>query len=385
MKVGVPSESFAGERRVALTPLAVPALIKAGGEVLVEAGAGSAAGYADAEYAEKGARTVARDEVFNQAELLLTVRVAGADPAHADAQLGALRGGQVVVGFAEPLGEPRLVQRFAERGVSLLAVELMPRITRAQSMDALSSMATIAGYKAVLLAADHLPRLFPMLMTAAGTLQPARVLVVGAGVAGLQAIATARRNGAVVEAYDVRPAVKEQVESLGAKFIELPLSVAEAEDAGGYAREQTADFLARQRELMGRAVAASDVVISTAAVPGKKAPVLITAEMVRRMRAGSVVVDLAAERGGNCELTRAGERVEQGGVTVLGPLNLASAVPYHASQMYARNLTTFVLHLVKDGRLHLDREDEITAATLVAHEGEVVHPVLRQLLDANGG
>ncbi len=381
MKVGVPKETFPGERRVALVPAGVPPLAKAGLEVVVQAGAGEGAGYRDQEYAEKGASIApSRAEVFAEADVVLQVRTLGANPEAGRADLDLVRPGQVLIGFCEPLLEARLAAELAEKGVTLLSMELMPRITRAQSMDALSSMATIAGYKAVLLAANTLPRMFPMLMTAAGTISPARVFVVGAGVAGLQAIATARKLGAVVEAYDVRPAVREQVESLGGKFVELELETAEAEDAGGYARELGEEFYQKQREMMLRVVAASDVVITTAAIPGRKAPVLVTRPMVEGMRLGSVIVDLAAERGGNCELTRAGETVEHGGVTILGPVNIPSTIPYHASQMYSKNITTFLLHLVRDGSLELDGEDEITAGTLVTRDGAVVHPRVKEAL-----
>jgi H+-translocating NAD(P) transhydrogenase subunit alpha len=293
---------------------------------------------------------------------------------------GHMRAGQVVVGTADPLSSPEIARELASRGVTAFALELIPRITRAQSMDVLSSMATIGGYKAVLLAANTLPRMFPLLTTAAGTITPAHVFIVGVGVAGLQAIATARKLGAVVEAYDVRPAVKEQVQSVGAKFVELPLETAQAEDKGGYAKAQDESFYQRQREMMARVVAANDVVITTAVVPGKKAPVLVTADMVRGMAPGSVVVDLAAERGGNCELTRPDEVVVERGVTVLGPTNLPSTVPYHASQMYAKNITTFLLHLVKDGAVRVDTGDEITRDTLIAKGGEVVNPRVRVAL-----
>jgi NAD(P) transhydrogenase subunit alpha len=379
MIVGTPAESFPDERRVALTPGAVQPLTRAGAEVILERGAGEAAGFQDREFEDKGVRLVSRAEVFATADVILQVRTPGANPAAGAADLGALRPGQVLVGTAEPLTSHRVTRELARAGVSLFALELMPRITRAQSMDVLSSMATIAGYKAVLMAADALPRMFPMLMTAAGTVAPARVLVIGAGVAGLQAIATARRLGAVVEAYDVRPAVKEQVESLGASFVELDLEAEASEDAGGYARAMDEEFYRRQRELMARVVAGNDVVVSTAAVPGKRAPVLVTTEMVEAMRPGSVVLDLAAERGGNCELTRPGETVRHGAVTVIGPLNLPSTVPYHASQMYARNATTFLTHLIKDGELQLDLEDEITRGTLVTRAGEIVHPQVAEL------
>jgi NAD(P) transhydrogenase subunit alpha len=379
--IGVPRESFPGERRVALVPAAVPALVKAGGEVLVQAGAADGGGYPDALYGEKGARlVVSREEVFARADVVLQVLGHGANDKTGRADLPLLRRDQVLIGFLRPLGSADTVRELAATGVSSLAVELVPRITRAQSMDALTAMSTVAGYKAVLLAAGTLPRMFPMLMTAAGTVTPARVLIVGAGVAGLQAIATARRLGAVVSAYDVRPAVKEQVLSLGARFVELPLDTADAEDAGGYARAQDESFYRRQRELMTRVVAESDVVITTAVVPVRKAPVLVTGEMVRGMMPGSVIVDLAAERGGNCELTRAYETVAAHGVTIIGAVNLAGTVPYHASQMYARTVTAFLLHLVKDGALRLDPGDEITRETLVTRGGEVVHPRVREAM-----
>ena len=386
MIVGVPKESFPGERRVALVPGALPALAKASLDVLVEASAGAAAGFPDAAYQEKGARIAeSHAQLFAEADVVLQVRSPGAagEAGRADAEL--LRSGQAIIGLSEPLGEPDAARVVAERGVSAFSMELIPRITRAQSMDALSSMATIAGYKAVLLAADALPRMFPMMMTAAGTITPARVFVIGAGVAGLQAIASARRLGARVEAYDVRPAVKEQVESLGANFVELPLETSESEDAGGYAKAQDESFYRRQRETMTRVVASSDVVVTTALVPGKTAPILVTAEMVAGMAPGSVVVDLAAERGGNCELTTGDEVVvSSNGVTILGPTNLTSTVPYHASQMYARNISTLLLHLVEDGALALDLDDEITAGTLVSHAGRVVHPRVQELLAADG-
>jgi NAD(P) transhydrogenase subunit alpha len=381
MIVGVPKETFPGERRVALVPAVLPTLAKAKWEVLVESGAGDAAFYPDAAYVEKGARIAAsRAEVFATADAVFQVLGHGANDKTGRADLPLLRRDQVLVAFLRPLGSPESVKEIAATCATAFAVELMPRITRAQNMDALSSMSTVAGFKAVLLAASTLPRMFPMLTTAAGTIPPARVLVVGAGVAGLQAIATARRLGAVVSGYDVRPAVKEQVQSLGAKFVELPLETAGAEDAAGYARAQDEAFYRRQRELMARVVAESDVVITTAVVPGKKAPVLITAEMVHGMAPGSVIVDLAAERSGNCELTRPDETVVAHGVTIIGPVNLASSVPFHASQMYARNLTAFFLHLLKDAKLEVNLEDEITRETLVTRGGEVVHPRVREAL-----
>jgi NAD(P) transhydrogenase subunit alpha len=371
MTIGVPVEQVPGERRVALVPASSAVLKKAGFDVLIERGAGERAGFPDNAYQDKGAQIAAtRTDVF-AADVVLQVRAG-------DFQM--MRQGQIVIAMVDPLGSPETVRDIASRGVTAFALELIPRITRAQSMDVLSSMATIAGYKAVLLAANTLPRMFPLLTTAAGTVTPAHVFIVGVGVAGLQAIATARKLGAVVEAYDVRPAVKEQVQSVGAKFVELPLETGQAEDKGGYAKAQDEAFYQRQREMMARVVAANDVVITTAVVPGKKAPVLVTADMVRGMAPGSVIVDLAAERGGNCELTRADEVVVEKGVTILGPTNLPSSVPYHASQMYAKNITTFLLHLVKDGAVKLDPADEITRDTLVAQGGEVVNSRVRQAL-----
>lgn len=381
MIIGIPKETFPGDHRVALIPATVPALTKVKLEVLVEAGAGQDAGYTDKAYQEKGAKIAAgRDELFKSADVILQVRSLGSNPEAGRADLDLVRRDQVVIGFMDPLGSPRASRELAERGVTAFSMELLPRITRAQVMDALSSMATVAGYKAVLLAADVLPRMFPMLMTAAGTVAPARVFIIGAGVAGLQAIATAHRLGAVVQAYDVRDAVKDQVKSVGAKFVELPLETGLAETQGGYAKAMDEAFYRRQREMMTRVVAESNVVISTAAVPGKRAPVLITRDMVKGMAPGSVIVDLAAESGGNCELTQAGRTVTVHGVTILGPVNLSATVPYHASQMYSKNISALLLHLVKDGRLELNLEDEITRETLVSRDGEVVHPRVREQL-----
>ena len=381
MVVGIPAETFPGERRVAAVPAVLPALVEAGLDVVVEPGAGAAAGFPDAGYTDKGAALAAdRAQVF-AADVVLQVRTLGANPAAGRADLPLMRAGQVLIGLSEPLGAPAAARELAARGVTAFSMELIPRITRAQSMDALSSMATVAGYKAVLVAAETLPRMFPMMMTAAGTVTPARVFVVGAGVAGLQAVASARRLGAKVEAYDVRPAVKEQVESLGASFVDLPLDTAGSEDAGGYAKARDEAFYARQREMMGRAVAGSDVVITTALVPGRPAPVLVTDAMVAGMAPGSVVVDLAAERGGNVEPSRPDEVVTAHGVTVLGPTNLPSTVPYHASQMYARNISALLLHLVDGGAVAIDPADDVTAGTLVSRDGEVVHPRVRELLD----
>jgi NAD(P) transhydrogenase subunit alpha len=377
--VGVPKESYPGERRVALVPMVVPNLFKAGLEVVIETGAGQEAGYPDALYAEKGAKILpTRAAVFQTADIAVQVLCYGSNDVTGKADLPLLRREQVLIGFLRPLGSIEVIQQIAGTGVTSFSVELVPRTTRAQSMDALSSMGTICGYKAVLIAADTLPRIFPMLTTAAGTITPARVFVIGAGVAGLQAIATARRLGAVASAYDMRPAAKEQVQSLGGRFVELPIEAKDAQDARGYGTAQDETFYRRQRELLGRAVAESDIVITTAVVPGKKAPLLITAEMVKGMAPGSVIFDLAAERGGNCELTRMGETVVEHDVTIIGRINLASSVPYHASQMYARNVTAFLLNLVKEGKLQLNLEDEIIRETLFTRGGEVVNERVRE-------
>ena len=379
MIVGVPRESFPGERRVALVPAAVPNLTKTGFQVVVEAEAGARAGYPDADYAAKGAKIVSdRAEVFRAADIVVQVLCYGSNDRTGKADVPLFRSGQVLIGFLRPLGSIETIREIAAKGVTSFSVELMPRTTRAQSMDVLSSMATICGYKAVVLAADTSPRIFPMLTTAAGTITPGRVFVIGAGVAGLQAIATARRLGAVASAYDLRPAAKEQVQSLGGRFVELPLEAKDAEDARGYARAQDEAFYKRQRELLGKVVVESDVVISAAVIPGKKPPILVTKEMVASMAPGSVIVDLAGERGGNCELTRPGEIVVEYGVTIIGWFNLASTVPYHASQMYARNVSAFLLHLVKDGKLQLNTDDEIVRETMLTQDGEVVNPRIRE-------
>ena len=331
-------------------PLSFPILRRRAWKSSIEAGAGVEAGFPDAEYAAKGAKILAdRAEVFGAADIVIQVLCYGSNDQTGKADLPLLRRNQVLIGFLRPLGSIETIQEIAATGVTSFSVELMPRTTRAQSMDALSSMGTICGYKAVLIAADTLPKIFPMLTTAAGTITPARVLVIGAGVAGLQAIATARRLGAVVSAYDLRPAAKEQVQSLGGRFVELPIEAKDAQDAGGYAKAQDEDFYRRQRELLGKVVAESDVVITAAVVPGKKSPVLVTKEMVAGMAPGSVIVDLAAERGGNCELTKPGEKIVEHGVTIIGYFNFASTVPYHASQMYARNIAAF-LQLHGQGR-----------------------------------
>jgi NAD(P) transhydrogenase subunit alpha len=379
MIVGVPRESFPGERRVALVPAVIPNLTKAGLQVVVEAGAGAAAGYPDTDYATKGAEIVSdRAEVFRAADIVVQILCYGSNDKTGIADVPLFRSGQVLIGFLRPLGSIETIREIASKGVTSFSVELMPRTTRAQSMDVLSSMATICGYKAVVLAADTSPRIFPMLTTAAGTITPGRVFVIGAGVAGLQAIATARRLGAVASAYDLRPAAKEQVHSLGGRFVELPIEAKDAEDARGYARAQDETFYNRQRELLGKVVSESDVVISAAVIPGKKPPILVTKEMVASMAPGSVIVDLAGERGGNCELTRPGEIVVEQGVTIIGWFNLASTVPYHASQMYARNVSAFLLYLVKDGKLQLNMEDEIVRETMLTHSGEVVNARVRE-------
>ena len=379
MIVGVPRESFPGERRVALVPATIPNLAKAGLEVAVEAGAGVEAGYADAEYVAKGAKILPRRaEVFSTADIITQVLCYGSNDRTGEADLPLFHRDQVLVGFLRPLGSLQTVQNLAAKGVTSLSIELMPRTTRAQSMDALSSMATISGYKAVLIAADTLPKMFPMLTTAAGTITPARVLIIGCGVAGLQAIATARRLGAVVSAYDLRPAVKEQVQSLGARFVELDIQAKDAQDARGYATQQDEAFYRRQRELLGKVIAENDVVITAAVVPGKKSPILVTKEMAEGMAQGSVLVDLAAERGGNCELTQSGEKIVHNGVTIIGWFNLASTVPYHASQMYAKNLATFLQLLVKEGKLQINTKDDIIRETLLTQGGEIVNARLRE-------
>jgi len=380
MKVAVPQETFPGERRVALIPANVPQLQSAGLEVFVESGAGIAAGFPDDSYSEKGAHLVSdRDELFS-AEVVAQVRTLGANAENGRADLARLHSDQIVIGMCDPLSEARSARDIAQTGASLFALELIPRIARAQSMDVMSSMATIAGYRAVLLAATELPKMFPMLITAAGTITPARVFVIGAGVAGLQAIATARRLGAVVQAYDVRTACRQEVESLGGKFVELALETAQSEDQGGYATAMGEDFYQKQRELLASVVAESDVVVTTAAIPGRQSPLLITAEAVHGMAPGGVIVDLAAERGGNCQLSQPDARVVEGGVTILGPTNLPSEMPYHASQMFSNNITKFLLNMVQDGQVRVNLDDEIIREALVTHEGDVVHLRVRELL-----
>src|SRR2546422_1705078 len=376
MIVSIPKESALGERRVALVPELVPKLTKAGLEVIVQSGAGAAAGFLDPPYIDAGARI--EPDVFEKADVLLKVQPPTA------AEIDRMKAGATLIGFLQPYTSVSEIRALAARRITAFSMELMPRITRAQPMDALSAMSTVAGYKAVLLAASRLPKIFPLLMTAAGTMTPARVFIIGAGVAGLQAIGTAKRLGAVVEAYDTRPAVKEQVESLGAKFAELGLETKDAEEKSGYAKAQSDEFYKKQQEMMFKYVTAADAVIPTALVPGQRAPILITEEMVRGMRPGSVIVDLAAEQGGNCALTEPGQEVVKHGVVIMGPINLPSTVPFHASQMYARNVTSFLAHLLKDSVIHLDLNDELTRGPLVTYQGEILHEAVKARLSSDG-
>ena len=378
LTIGAPKEAFPGERRVAITPTVIAGYAKAGFRVLVETGAGASAGFADKAYTDRGAEIVTR-EVALAADVLVVVRVLDGDPTSPDRE--RLRPGQVVIGMAAPLAAPQVAAAVAERGVVLFALELVPRTSRAQSMDVLSSQANIAGYKAVLLAAAQLPKMAPMLTTAAGTIAPAKVFIIGAGVAGLSAIATARRLGAVVEAYDVRAAVKEEVQSLGARFVELPLETGqEGSGSGAYATQLSDEQIAKQRELMAKTIAGADVVITTAQVQGAKAPVLVTKEMVAGMAPGSVIVDLAAEQGGNCEGSVAGETVDVGGVSIIGPTNVPGTVPHDASLTYAKNIANFVALIVADKALHLDVDDVIVQETVTTHDGQIVHARVREAL-----
>ncbi|MBL7248905.1 Re/Si-specific NAD(P)(+) transhydrogenase subunit alpha [Alloalcanivorax sp. C16-2] len=382
MIIGVPKEICPGEERVALTPANVGALLKKQGvEILIEHGAGEAAGFTDGEYESAGAKLVDRDNVFSNAQAILQVQTPGSNTTNGDKDLDNLKADQFLIGMTDPLANPQFAQTLADHKVTGIALELIPRITRAQSMDVLSSMAMIAGYKCVLLAANASHRMFPMNMTAAGTLNASRVFVMGAGVAGLQACATAKRLGAIVEAYDVRPAAREQILSVGAKPVELDLDTGEAEGSGGYAKAQGEDFLKRQRELMTEVIKEMDVVVTTAAVPGAKSPILVTADMVKAMKPGSVIVDLAAERGGNCELTQAGETVVENGVLIIGPTNVPSSVPFHASQMFGKNMENLLNLLLDDnGDLQLDFEDQIVADTVISHAGDVPQARLREML-----
>lgn len=380
MKIAVLKELYPGERRVALVPANVPQLAKVKMEVQVEAGAGIAAGFPDQMYADKGATVVADRAIALAADIILQVRSAGMDADAGAALRTNLHSGQIVIGSCDPLGKAQAIADWASSGVTLFALELIPRITRAQSMDVLSSQATIAGYRAVLMAATELPKLFPMMMTAAGTLTAAKAFVIGVGVAGLQAIASCRKLGAIVSAYDVRPACREQVESLGGKFVELELDASSSEDKGGYAKAMDEDFYRRQRALLAGVVAQSDVVITTAAIPGRQSPLLVTADAVRGMQPGSVIIDLAAERGGNCELSKPDQRVVEHGVTILGPTNIATDIPNHASQMLGNNVVKFLMNMIKDGQLNLNLEDEIIRDTLVARGGEVANGRVKDML-----
>ncbi|MDE2848702.1 MAG: Re/Si-specific NAD(P)(+) transhydrogenase subunit alpha [Gemmatimonadota bacterium] len=385
MTIGVPTETSPGERRVSIVPAGVGALVRAGCAVRVSAGAGREAGIADADYEEAGALVVPdRGSVFSDTDVIVQVRGGGANPDSGMADVELLREGQVLIGFLEPLSAAAGIRALADRRATACAMELIPRTSRAQSMDALSSQANIGGYKAALMAAEYLPKLFPMMMTAAGTITPAHVFVVGVGVAGLQAIATCKRLGAVIQAYDVRPAVKEQVQSVGARFVELELDTAESEGSGGYAQAMDEQFYAKQREMMARVVSENDVVITTAAVPGKPAPVLVTEDMVKSMNPGSVVIDLAAERGGNCEITEPGKTVVKHGVTLVGELNLPSTVPFHASQMYSNNIVNFLKLMINDGALDATVDDDIVQGATVTREGEIVNELVRSVLDGTG-
>lgn len=370
MIVGVPKETAPGEKRVSLIPEGISKLT--GVSVLVERGAGDSAGFLDAAYVEKGASiATAAPTLYGQADVVLKVN----PPTEAEASL--LKEGSAIISLLYPLANLEAVRALSARKATAFAMELLPRISRAQPMDALSSQSNLGGYKAVLLAADALPRIFPMMMTAAGTLSPARVFVVGAGVAGLQAIATARRLGALVEAYDLRPVVREQVESLGARFVQVPLDAKDAQDAGGYARAQTEEFYAKQQAFLAERARTSDVVITTAQVPGQRAPRLISEEAVKGMRIGSVIVDLAAEQGGNCALTEPGKTVVKYGVTIMGPLNLPSAMAPQASQLYSRNIASFLLTMIKDGKLNVDLNDDLVRGSLVINGGEIIHQATR--------
>ena len=382
MIIGITRELVAGENRVSLCPDNVQSLVDKGLELWVEQNAGAQAGFSDDDYISVGAKVVSdRDELFAKSDVILQVQSFGSNTENADDDLKRLKAKQLVIGMMDPLAQPQAAQQVAGTGATAIALEMVPRISRAQSMDVLSSMATLAGYRSVLLGAEAAPRILPMLMTAAGTLQPARVLIMGVGVAGLQACATAKRLGAVVEAYDVRPAAREQIISVGATPVELDLPAESSEGAGGYAKKQSEEFLRMQREQMTEVVARQDIIITTAAIPGAKSPILVTEDMLKAMKTGSVLVDLAAERGGNCESTQMGKTVVAHGVTIVGPENLASDVAFHASQMYGNNIQTLLELILEEGEINLDFEDEIVAGTVIAHGGEVPHPYMRKLLD----
>jgi NAD(P) transhydrogenase subunit alpha len=378
MIVGVLKEVLPGENRVALIPATVSVLKKAGLEVAVEEGAGSGAFISDQAYAEAGARVVSADELFQSSDILFKVR-----PPEAS-EVDRMKDGTTLVCLMDAFFRTDLMQQLAQKKISGFGLEFVPRITRAQSMDVLSSMAAIAGYRAVIEAAELLPKYFPMLMTSAGTITPAKVFVIGAGVAGLMAIATAKRLGGVVEAYDTRPAVKEQVESVGARFVEFDLETADSEDKGGYAKAQSDDFYKKQQEQMKAKVVTVDVVITTAAIPGRKSPVLITDDMLAGMKPGSVIIDLAAERGGNTEGAVAGEIVEKHGVKIVGYTDYPSRSSVHASQLFSKNISTFLLNMVKEGAFAIDLEDEIVKGALLTHEGNVVHEKVKPLMEQEG-
>jgi NAD(P) transhydrogenase subunit alpha len=380
--IAVTRELVTGEKRVALCPDNAQSLIDAGATLWVEENAGAEAGFSNDSYQTVGAKIISdRDEIFSGADIILQVQSFGSNTENAEQDLKRLKPKQIIIGMMDPLAQPQAASQLAKTGATAIALEMVPRISRAQSMDVLSSMATLAGYRSVLLGAEAAPRILPMLMTAAGTLQPARVLIMGVGVAGLQACATAKRLGAVVEAYDVRPAAREQIISVGATPVELDLPTDSSEGAGGYAKKQTEEFLELQRKLMTEVVARQDIIITTAAVPGAKSPILVTEDMLIAMKTGSVVVDLAAERGGNCALTKTGQTIVAHGVTVVGPENLASDVACHASQMYGKNIQTLLELILQEGKVNLDFNDEIIAGTIVAHDGDVPHPYMRKLLD----
>ncbi len=374
MVIGVPTEERAGETRVALSPTALPQLTKAGFDIVIESGAGDLAGYPDSSFTDRGARIGSRDDVF-AADVVVQINVMGGDPSSAD--LAKLGTGQILVGAVAPFARPEVVSAIAATGATLFALELVPRTSRAQSMDILSSQATIAGYKAVLIAANEMPKMFPLLTTAAGTIAPAKVFIVGVGVAGLAAIATARRLGALVEAYDVRPAAREEVESLGARFVELPLETGQEEGSGGYATQLSEDTIRKQQELMAKTVAASDVIITTAQVQGAKAPEIITTAMIKGMAAGSVIVDIAAEQGGNCAPTVPGETVDVDGVRVIGAVNLPGQIPVHASQLFGKNVANFMALMVADGVIDVDVDDDVIRDTMVTRGGDVVNNRVR--------
>jgi len=381
MIIGIPKESLFGENRVSLIPKHVHLLQKEGFIVHLESGAGIPARYTDAMYEEEGVRIIKeRERLFSESKIILSVRGIGSGDKPVLEDLNLLKENQILIGLLDPFNNLELIRELASRKIQSFALELVPRISRAQSMDVLSSQANIAGYKAALIAANLLPRIFPMMMTSAGTLTPARVFVIGAGVAGLQTIATCHRLGAIVSAYDIRPVVKEQVESLGAKFIELELETGTAEGEGGYAKDMDEEFYKKQRQMMNQIISESDVVIATAAVPGKKAPVLVTEEMVENMKEGSLIVDLAAEQGGNCEITKPGKTFEIGGVIVSGPLNLPSTVAHDSSQMFSKNITNFIQLMVKDEKFNTDVDDEIIRESMVTRNGEIINNKLKEIL-----